>query len=47
MDSILQERLDKLRNDKNEVIVKISDPEVLKNQKDYEALVRDLKEIDR
>jgi protein subunit release factor A len=47
MDINLQTRLEKLKSDKEEVIQKMSDPEVLKNQKEYEALVRGLKDIDK
>jgi len=47
MDTNLKEKLEKLRNDKTEIISKMSDPEVLKNQKEYESLVRDLKDIDK
>ena len=47
MDTNLKEKLEKLRNDKTEIISKMSDSEVLKNQKEYESLVRDLKDIDK
>jgi protein subunit release factor A len=47
MDINLQTRLEKLRSDKIEVINQMSDPEILKNQKEYETLVRDLKDIDK
>ncbi len=47
MNNDLKAKLEKLRLDKNEVINKMSDPEVLKNQKEYESLVRDLKDIDK
>jgi peptide chain release factor 1 len=47
MDINLRTRLEKLRSDKDGVIQKMSDPEILKNQKEYEALVRDLKDIDK
>ena len=47
MDNDLKARLEKLRIEKNEVINNMSDPVVLKNQKEYESLVRNLKEIDK
>jgi len=47
MTSDLQTRLEKLRERKNEVITQMSDPTVLKNQKEYELLVRELKDIDK
>jgi peptide chain release factor 1 len=47
MTSDLQTRLEKLRARKNEVITQMSDPVVLKNQKEYESLVRELKDIDK
>ncbi len=47
MEESLANRLEKIRGDKQEVINKMSDPEVLKNQKEYEQLVRDLKEMDK
>ena len=47
MDESLKERLEKLRLEKSEVIARMSDPEVLKNQKEYEGLVRGLKDVDK
>ncbi len=47
MEASLQERLEKSRIEKDEIINKMSDPEVLKNQKEYEQLVRDLKDVDK
>lgn len=47
MTSDLQARLEKLSERKNEVITLMSDPVVLKNQKEYESLVRELKDIDK
>jgi hypothetical protein len=47
MEASLMERLEKSRIDKDSIITKMSDADVLKNQKEYEQLVRDLKEIDK
>jgi protein subunit release factor A len=47
MDSNLYERLEKSKIAKEEIITKMSDAEVLKNQKEYEQLVRDLKDVDK
>jgi len=47
MDSNLYERLEKSKIEKEEIIAKMSDTEVLKNQKEYEQLVRDLKDVDK
>lgn len=47
MEESLKERLEKLRLEKSEIIALMSDPEVLKNQKEYEGLVRKLKEVDK
>lgn len=47
MEENLKERLEKLRLEKSEIIALMSDPEVLKNQKEYEGLVRKLKEVDK
>jgi hypothetical protein len=47
MEASLMERLEKSKIAKEEIITKMSDVEVLKNQKEYEQLVRDLKEVDK
>jgi len=47
MEASLMERLEKSKITKEEIITKMSDVEVLKNQKEYEQLVRDLKEVDK
>lgn len=47
MEESLLAMLEQKRNDKQAVIEKMSDPDILKNQKEYEQLVRDLKELDK
>jgi hypothetical protein len=47
MEVSLMERLEKSRIIKEDIITKMSDVEVLKNQKEYEQLVRDLKDVDK
>ncbi len=47
MEEALQEKLNKLKQDKGDIISQMSDPEVIKDQKKYEQLVRGLKDLDK